>query len=52
LNGLAVNTGGAGYAETSTCQIAEVILYDSVLTRAQIVGIEEYLRVKWGLGMN
>jgi hypothetical protein len=52
LNGLAVNTGGAGYAETSTCQIAEVILYDSVLTNAQIVGIEEYLRVKWGLGMN
>jgi hypothetical protein len=52
LNGLAVNTGGLGSNETSTCQIAEVILYDSVLTRAQIVGIEEYLRVKWGLGMN
>ena len=52
LEGLAINGAGAQAGETSTCQIAEVILYDSVLTPAQIVGIEEYLRVKWGLGMN
>jgi hypothetical protein len=52
LGGLAVNTGGLTGGEVSTCQIAEVILYDNVLTNASIVGIEEYLRQKWGLGLN
>ena len=52
LNGLAVNTGGLGSNEKSTCQIAEVILYSNVLTNPQIIGIEEYLRQKWGLQMN
>ena len=52
LEGLAINTGGAAYAEVSTCQVAEVILYDNILTRLQIIGIEEYLRQKWGLGVN
>jgi len=53
LNGLTVNGGTAlGSNEKSTCQIAEVILYDRVLTDPQIIGIEEYLRQKWGLGVN
>jgi hypothetical protein len=52
LGGLAVNTGGLGSNEKSTCQLAEVILYDRVLTKPQIIGIEEYLRQKWGLGLN
>lgn len=52
LGGLAVNTGGLGSNERSTCQIAEVILYSNVLTTPQIIGIEEYLRQKWGLGLN
>ena len=52
LEGLAINTGGAAAGEVSTCQVAEVILYNSVLTRSQIIGIEEYLRQKWGLGVN
>ncbi len=51
LSGLAVNTGGQP-TERSTCQIAEVILYSNVLTTPQIIGIEEYLRQKWGLGLN
>jgi len=52
LGGLAINTGGLGSNETTTCQVAEVILYSNVLTRPQIIGIEEYLRQKWGLGLN
>jgi hypothetical protein len=52
LSGLAVNTGGVASNEKSTCQLAEVILYDRVLTNPQIIGIEEYLRQKWGLGLN
>ena len=53
LNGLTVNGGSAlGSNEKSTCQIAEVILYSNVLTNPQIIGIEEYLRQKWGLQMN
>jgi hypothetical protein len=52
LQGLAVNGAGAQSGEVSTCQLAEVILYDSVLTNPQIIGIEEYLRQKWGLGLN
>ena len=52
LEGLAINGAGAQSGEVSTCQIAEVILYNSVLTKGQIIGIEEYLRQKWGLGMN
>jgi hypothetical protein len=52
LEGLAINTGGAASGEVSTCQVAEVILYSSVLTRPQLIGIEEYLRQKWRLGLN
>ena len=52
LSPLGINTGSVTPGETSTCQVAEVILYGSVLTTAQIVGIEEYLRQKWGLGVN
>jgi hypothetical protein len=51
LGGLAVNAGTYP-GEASSCQIAEVILYSNVLTKPTIIGIEEYLRQKWGLGLN
>jgi hypothetical protein len=47
LEGLAVNTGGTN--EPSTCQLAEVILYSNVLNKVQLIGVENYLKVKWGL---
>jgi len=50
LPGLTVNTGGTG--ETSDCDIAEVILYNSVLTTLQVQQIEGYLAWKWGLQAN
>jgi len=38
--------------ETSHCDIAEVILYNSVLTTLQVQQIEGYLAWKWGLQAN
>lgn len=49
LNGLAINTGGAAAGEVSTCQVAEVILYNSVLPKPQVLGIEAYLKNKWAI---
>ena len=39
----------SGPLEASDCQVAEVILYNSVLTSTQISKIEGYLAWKWGL---
>ena len=50
LPGLTVNTGGGG--EPSDCDIAEVILYNSVLTTLQVQQLEGYLAWKWGLQAN
>ena len=38
-----------GAAETSDCEIAEVLLYNHKLTDAERAEVEDYLRVKWGL---
>ena len=46
--GLFINSGA--FVEPSDCEIAEVILYDSVLTADQVAGIESYLTSKWGVG--
>jgi hypothetical protein len=48
LPGLTINTQG----EASDCDIAEVILYNSVLTTLQVQQIEGYLAWKWGLQAN
>ena len=50
LPGLTVNPGGGG--EPSDCDIAEVILYNSVLTTLQVQQLEGYLAWKWGLQGN
>jgi hypothetical protein len=50
LPGLTVNTGGV--AEPSDCDIAEVILYNSVLLTLQVQQLEGYLAWKWGLQGN
>jgi len=50
LPGLTVNTGGS--AEPSTCELAEVIVYNSVLTTPQVQLVEGYLAWKWGLNAN
>jgi hypothetical protein len=51
LTGLTINTGGAG-GESSDCDIAEIILYNSVLTTLQVQQLEGYLAWKWGLQAN
>lgn len=51
LTGLAINTGGVG-GETSDCDIAEIILYNSVLVTLQVQQLEGYLAWKWGLQGN
>jgi hypothetical protein len=48
LEGLAINAGGVP-SETSTCQVAEIILYTSVLNKPQILGLEAYLKNKWAI---
>lgn len=50
--GLFINAGPYGSSETSDCEIAEAILYDSVLTVSQVTEIEGYLAWKWGLQNN
>ena len=45
---MTINTQG----EPSDCDIAEVILYNSVLTTLQVQQIEGYLAWKWGLQGN
>jgi hypothetical protein len=52
LDGFYVNTGGCCGGETSDCQIAEVILYNTTLTDAQCRQVEGYLAWKWGLQAN
>lgn len=49
LDGFYINTGGCCGGETSDCQIAEVILYNTTLTDAQCRQVEGYLAWKWGL---
>jgi hypothetical protein len=51
LTGLAINTGGVG-GETSDCDIAEIILYNSVLATLGVQQLEGYLAWKWGLQGN
>ena len=51
LTGLAINTGGLGN-ESSDCDVAEIILYNSVLTTLQVQQLEGYLAWKWGLQGN
>ena len=36
-----------GLAETSDCEIAEVVVYDRVLTDVERQQVEDYLRAKW-----
>jgi hypothetical protein len=47
LEGLSINAGSIN--EPSTCEVAEVILYNTILNTQQILGIEQYLRDKWDL---
>ena len=46
LAGLAINTYGG---EASDCEVAEIIVFNQVLSTTQIRGIERYLSLKWGL---
>jgi hypothetical protein len=48
MTGLAINQSG----ENSDCDVAEIVLYNSVLTTLQIQFIEGYLAWKWGLQTN
>jgi hypothetical protein len=48
LTGLAINTG-TWPAETSACQIAEILVYSNVLSFSQVQQVEGYLAWKWGL---
>jgi hypothetical protein len=52
LDGFYINTGGCCGGETSDCQIAEVILYNTTLTDTQCRQVEGYLAWKWGLQAN
>jgi hypothetical protein len=38
-----------GTAETSECEIAEVLLYNRKLSDTERIQVEDYLRAKWGL---
>jgi len=49
LHGLTINAGD--YGEQSDCEVAEIILYNVVLTPAQIAQVEGYLAQKWGFQM-
>jgi hypothetical protein len=48
MGGLVINTGGFP-GEASDCDLAEIILYDSVLNTSQVQQMEGYLAWKWGL---
>ena len=52
LNNPVINQGPYGNYETSDCQIAEIIIYNSVLTAAQVAKVEGYLAWKWDLVAN
>jgi hypothetical protein len=47
-NGLAINAG-AHASEASTCQIAEIIVYNSSLSQPNRQLVENYLKCKWGI---
>lgn len=49
LHGLTINAGD--YGEQSDCEVAEIILYNVLLTPAQIAQVEGYLAQKWGFQM-
>ena len=49
MYGLSINAGDSG--EKSDCEVAEILLYDRVLTSADIQQIEGYLGWKWGLAL-
>lgn len=44
LKGLTIN-----WFEASDCEVAEIIVFNQVLSTTQIRGIERYLSLKWGL---
>jgi len=44
-----INQGNVAGRETSDCQVAEILIYNSVLTPAQVATVEGYLKQKWGL---
>jgi len=44
-----INTGGCCGGETSDCQIAEMIMYNTVVAPSDARKIEGYLAWKWGL---
>ena len=48
LAGIVINTGGYP-AESSDCEVGEIILYNSVLASYQIEQVEGYLAWKWAL---
>jgi hypothetical protein len=45
------DTSGNGQGENSDCEIAEIILYDSVLTPLQVKQVEGYLAQKWAIDL-
>ena len=51
FTGLAINSGTYG-GESSNCEVAEIILYNVLLTTAQVQTVEGYLAWKWGLQGN
>lgn len=51
LTGLTINTGTYP-GESSDCDVAEIVLYNSVVTTLQLQKIEGYLAWKWGLQAN
>jgi hypothetical protein len=46
-NGIAVNTGA--FPEQSTCEVAEIIVFNNVLSTTNRVLVENYLKCKWGI---
>jgi hypothetical protein len=46
-NGLAINAGA--FLEVSTCDVAEIIVYNQVLSTTNRVLVENYLKCKWGI---
>jgi hypothetical protein len=49
LHGFRINSGD--YGEQSDCEVAEIILYNSVLAPLQIQEVENYLAKKWDFAM-
>lgn len=50
LLGLAINTG-ASPSETSDCEVAEIILYNTQLSGPQVQIVENYLSQKWDIAL-